>query len=470
MTPQTLRDHIAFLSPSISTPSGPASVLVTLSGLIGTLQSGSVAFESCVTPDAALLHALRHEDHRADVLGRLRPTHLASPPVSSHLSSPYPEFTLAPESTSLSFPPPGRGAPDKRSDVRRYPFMSLFGSSSSTPRKTGALSPDRPASPNASGTTSPRPSVMSLEDEHDEGYSVVAYVVDRGIRYTEIHKALVKAIRGAVRAELDGLPDRVVDKVLRFVTGAVCPVSGGADSALLKAHHHGLGGGDSDVPLDFSDPAHAGERSQDFMEGVYDDLVRHFRAEGPKKWEHDEDAHEGYIEDEAGDGTERVEAVVCRLLHNRIFSPLNSDDARHDEALASRIAALNMLDLSLDHLGLITQPAGEVEKGAIARGLATLVDDIGRGEFTDTARPEMELTAELQKLSRADCLTPKDKADVLVQAHKIAVGELRCVKRAKPRRVSGPAAHRTAARGRRVRPRGPGYDQRGRDARTAHLR
>ncbi len=36
------------------------------------------------------------------------------------------------------------------------------------------------------------------------------------------------------------------------------------------------------------------------------------------------------------------------------------------------------------------------------------------------------LTAELQKLSRADCLTPKDKADVLVHAHKICVGELWC--------------------------------------------
>ncbi|BEI81409.1 hypothetical protein CcaverHIS002_0205690 [Cutaneotrichosporon cavernicola] len=408
MTPQTLRDHIAFLSPALPTPSGPASVLVTLSGLVGSLQSGTVTFESCVPPDSSLLHALRNEDHRAGVLSRLRPTHLAAPPLPS-LPSPYPPFTLAPESTSLSFPPLGRGAPEKRPDPRRYPFMSLFGSSPSTPRTTGALTPDRPASPNASGRTSPRPSVMSLEDEHGEGYSVAAYVVDRGIRYTEVHKALVKAVRGVVRAELEGLPDRVVDKVLRFVTGSVCPVSGGVDGALLKAHHLGLGAGDSDVPLDFSNSTVAGERSQDFMEGVYDDLVQHFRAEGPKKWENDEDAHEGYIEDEAGDGTERVEALVCRLLHNRIFSPLNSDDARHDEALASRIAALNMLDLSLDHLGLITRPPGETDKGALGRGLAALVDDVG---------------GELQKLSRADCLTPKDKVDVLVNAHKIAVDGL----------------------------------------------
>lgn len=36
-----------------------------------------------------------------------------------------------------------------------------------------------------------------------------------------------------------------------------------------------------------------------------------------------------------------------------------------------------------------------------------------------------KLTAELQKLSTIECLTPKDKADVLVHAHKIAVGEWR---------------------------------------------
>ncbi|GMK54659.1 hypothetical protein CspeluHIS016_0112450 [Cutaneotrichosporon spelunceum] len=409
MTPQTLRDHVAFLSPPLATPSGSANVLVTLSGLIGSLQGGTVTFESCVPSDAPLLHALRNEDHRAGVLSRLRPTHLATVPLPSIPSS-YPSFHLAPESTSLSFPPLGRGPPpEKRSDPRRYPFMSLFGSSSSTPRTIGTFTPDRPASPNASGRSSPRPSVTSLDDEPGESYSVTAYVVDRGIRYAEAHKALVKAVRGVVRAELEGLPDRVIDKVLRLVTGSVCPMSGGADHALLKTHHHGLGGGDSDVSLDFSNPTIASERSQDFMEGVYDDLVQHFRAEGPKKWEHDEDAHEGYIEDEAGDGTERVEAVMCRLLHNRLFSPLNSDDARHDEALASRIAALNMLDLSLDHLGLITRPSGEADKGALARGLATLVDDIGR---------------ELQKLSRADCLTPKEKVDVLVHAHKITVDGL----------------------------------------------
>ena len=36
----------------------------------------------------------------------------------------------------------------------------------------------------------------------------------------------------------------------------------------------------------------------------------------------------------------------------RLYRPLNSDDASHDEALSSRVAALNILDLTLDNLGL----------------------------------------------------------------------------------------------------------------------
>lgn len=66
-----------------------------------------------------------------------------------------------------------------------------------------------------------------------------------------------------------------------------------------------------------------------------------------------------------------------------LFSPIESDDARHDEALSSRIAALNMLDLSLDHLGLITRPddAPAGEENVIADGLVKVVDSIGDGKL-----------------------------------------------------------------------------------------
>lgn len=39
----------------------------------------------------------------------------------------------------------------------------------------------------------------------------------------------------------------------------------------------------------------------------------------------------------------------------RLFLPQHSDDASHDEALSSRVAALNMLDLTLGHLDIVLE-------------------------------------------------------------------------------------------------------------------
>lgn len=45
----------------------------------------------------------------------------------------------------------------------------------------------------------------------------------------------------------------------------------------------------------------------------------------------------------------------------RLFTPSNSDDLSHDEALSSRIAALNLVDLSLENLGVEIDPSAEDE-------------------------------------------------------------------------------------------------------------
>ncbi|KAL7422907.1 hypothetical protein Q5752_002204 [Cryptotrichosporon argae] len=438
MTPQTLRDHIAFLSPPLAViapdgQQGATSVLVTLSGLIGTLSGDVVTFESAVPSDSPLLSALRDATARTAVLSSLRPTALSS----AHL----PTIQLSTESATLSFPPLGKGpapitadakgAKDSSKLGRINPFASLFGAPApSPPRKHDSLAPAEPTSPRAptdklspepSRTSSPRPSLLSLDADAAsivtvsealaDGYALTAYVVAKPVRSADVHKALAKALRTAVRAELEpSIPDKLVDRVQRIVLSAAVP---NADALHKHAPHD-----DHDANLDLADSAAAGERIQQLMEDTYDELVAYHRGEGPSRrrpsgaWTRHEEAEKGKkvdVEKEASEGTERVEALVCRLLYNRIFSPLSSDDARHDEALASRIAALNMLDLSLDHLGLITHPEGEADKGAVAAGLADLVDSVG---------------LELQRLASPACLTPKEKADVLVRAHQIVVDGL----------------------------------------------
>lgn len=294
--------------------------------------------------------ALRDDAQRTAVLSRLRPTQTAA------AAALFPNYTLSSESALLPFPALGKsvplGIPDKtvKEPPRRInPFASLFGSSSApvslspSPGPARNLAPESgsPNSGNVSQLSSPHPSIRSLEPDTSspdpaEGYTVTAYTIDKPVRYNEVYKELVKAVRSSVRHDLDGMPDKVVDKTLKLVVSSVCPVSGvnAADQALLKSHHQVMGSETSStVPLDFSDPTTTGERVQDFMEAIYDDLVIHYRtADSPRKsWtrsnsaetseEEDSDKkaqqREEHVEQLASEGTERVEALVCRLLYNR---------------------------------------------------------------------------------------------------------------------------------------------------------
>ena len=97
---------------------------------------------------------------------------------------------------------------------------------------------------------------------------------------------------------------------------------------------------------------------------------------------------------------ERIESCVCRELFDKIFSPAASDDSGHDEALGTRVAALNILDLVLDHLG-VTILHNEKEH------IQQVVKAGGQ---------------ELQKLQMFR--SPREKLAILVSAHKVVVDSL----------------------------------------------
>jgi hypothetical protein len=69
-----------------------------------------------------------------------------------------------------------------------------------------------------------------------------------------------------------------------------------------------------------------------------------------------------------------------------LFSPATSDDGKHDIALSSRIAAMNMLDLSLEHLGVVVkettaEPGKEAELAErnrrVEEGLQKMIEHVG---------------------------------------------------------------------------------------------
>lgn len=266
---------------------------------------------------------------------------------------------------------------------RINPFSSLFGGKDKdkdtnkalTPERAAASSlpldvPDRAASP---APSSPRPSVLSMDIPDNasirsdqsaaigipaqEGFTIQAYTISKTIKSSEVQKNLSKALKTYVRAELAKLPERVVERIVKLVSLALIPPAAQAEDAGSKSRAS-ISPDDVILALDFSKPAQAGERLQDIMEAVYDDLLQHYRhdstlfvAEGglkrkasasrtwsmgameKEKGKEKEEAEraervaddkserrrkrEERAELQATEGTERVEGLVTRLLYNQ---------------------------------------------------------------------------------------------------------------------------------------------------------
>jgi len=98
----------------------------------------------------------------------------------------------------------------------------------------------------------------------------------------------------------------------------------------------------------------------------------------------------------------------------RLFRPSTSDDASHDEALSSRIAALNMLDLGLEHLGIDIGKAGSAVQKVVAATGQSESPLLNQAHVT-------KISLVLQRLQDPGCRAPVDKAAILVATHNTTV-------------------------------------------------
>ncbi|KAK9693574.1 hypothetical protein K7432_013864, partial [Basidiobolus ranarum] len=104
---------------------------------------------------------------------------------------------------------------------------------------------------------------------------------------------------------------------------------------------------------------------------------------------------ENLSEEESDLLLEWVERLLALELYHIIFSPASADDQLKDQMLSSRIAALNIADLKLDHLGVCAQGEEYVH-------LMMMVEETG---------------IELQKIDHLKA--PADKIQILVNCHHI---------------------------------------------------
>ncbi|KAI0761822.1 hypothetical protein BD413DRAFT_646397 [Trametes elegans] len=326
---------------------------------------------------------------------------------------------------------------------------------------TGPLPLPSDASTSAPGPSSPPgASAAAPPAEHTAPHNVPAYVITGRVQRPQVLAGIASALRGELEDALttEGVPSWAREKVVEW-SRWLAPVAPGktvAGPMVGSRRVSGLGptssprkGSDSptwDVAGDVTADVEGGgieevaRRVQDFWYELEEEVGRRWAEdvakEGQKgrRWrrnpkigsgsegesekdreDRDGERSAGELQEKEGSGDEErddpkarhvshvldtVERAVCSLFYDRLFLPPSADDVSHDEALSSRIAAVNLLDLGLGHLG--------VEVGRASREVDALIKACG------------------QTLVQLDsvCRAPADKAAVLVSVHKILVDGL----------------------------------------------
>ncbi|EIW58305.1 uncharacterized protein TRAVEDRAFT_123554 [Trametes versicolor FP-101664 SS1] len=483
ITPDFIKDHVAFCDASAASRT---TSVTTLSGLRGSITENALTFRSTLSPASKPFQALLSPSTRASAYAALAP--LPRPLSSSPTAHPYPSFAVHAHVANLPLPP--RPAPHSkgpplppRPPVRpgistqpagststaarlSNPFASLFGRANvSTPTPpasptTGplALPTESPAtSPGLSTSPAGTPPVPSTE--HSTPHNVPAYVISARIQRAQVLAGIANALKGELEDVLtsEGVPLWAREKVIAW-SHFLAPVVPGKPAPVTGARRvSGLGptgspgrkasdtptweiAGDLTAAVVEGGTEEVARKMQEFWYELEDEVGkrwaedvarerqkgrrwrRHPKAGSGSEGESERDKEEKETERDASEQQEKegntdeerdspkslhvtrvmdaVERVICSLFYDRLFLPPGSDDVSHDEALSSRIAAVNLLDLGLGHLG--------VEVGRATREVEALVKACG------------------QTLMQLDsvCRAPADKAGVLVSVHKILVDGL----------------------------------------------
>ncbi|KAG1767533.1 hypothetical protein EDD22DRAFT_875284 [Suillus occidentalis] len=372
ITPEFMSDHVLMCD----LLSKENTQVVTLSGLRGHLSSENLTFRSS-------LPSTKFPDITLSSL----------PPLPSiPLDSGYPSYAVAAHSTSLPIqvrppkpPLPPRPTLATQPSRLAMPFASLFGAKPTTTPPTIAAS-------------LPPIQTPLIPPTEDHPILISAFSISRAVYRHDVMRDVLAALKSELTSTLEmaSVPAMIIERVQSFASPLLPFVRGPAGKKKLhdigaSPSKHGTWAVNLDAGKDR--PEELAEKFQEF----YLELEGEVRVEIEKeKGEASEEEHES----RAKEVVELVEGTLSTLFYDRLFLPFNSDDAPHDEALSSHIAALNLLDLGLEHL--------DVDVGSAGSEIDVVVRACG------------------ETLSQLDitCRSPCDKAAVLVAAHKLIVDGL----------------------------------------------
>ncbi|CAO3644168.1 unnamed protein product [Mucor hiemalis] len=98
-----------------------------------------------------------------------------------------------------------------------------------------------------------------------------------------------------------------------------------------------------------------------------DEFIRQYKKNPPRSIDTASNKILDFLDDLHEDnGVEKerldvIETYLCNQLYDQLFTNPDGDEAMQDEALESRIAALNLLDLDLSHLGVLLEDPVDIE-------------------------------------------------------------------------------------------------------------
>ncbi|KAJ7594616.1 hypothetical protein C8J56DRAFT_927206 [Mycena floridula] len=458
ITPEFVKDHVV-LCDSASRKTGQ---VVTLSGLRGTMLDDALTFRSSLSPTSTAFQNLLATSAS---LATLPPLPLISPKSiypSFHLPAHTSSLPLPPRPPHLPPRPVSKSGSGQQAATSRLtnPFASLFGKTSTPPTFPLSL-PASQSTPPASAVDVPLASPAISE----HATTVSAFIISHRLVFSVLAKDINRALKSEVKEYLQSLtilpspnspllspvrsesphppprkkprnmvPPWVIEKVNDF-TSPLFPFmkprrkeasrKEGSSPRLYVAN-----------PVEES-PEDLAEMVQEFFATLDADLkergvdgrknYRVYHRQRDKTGSDDgtvstsnhsvysstaddedekETAENDHDETRASQIMEAVEKTICELFYDRFFLLPLSDDSSHDEALSSRVAALNMLDLGLEHLDIcVTSPDKGVQQDAkVEKKIDKVVRSCG------------DLLSKLHV-----CRNPAGKAAIMVEAHKLVV-------------------------------------------------
>ncbi|GAA6020550.1 hypothetical protein JCM11491_000792 [Sporobolomyces phaffii] len=428
-----LLDHLLLPTPPL-TPSTHAisHSFVTLSGLRGTMTAERIVFHDCGVAVRPTEHGLVRESTLDPVINYSSEDlhRFLQGPASSNLdtvpSNPhYPHFDLASTPSTLSLPRTATAAPSVIAAASRTNTSSrlaaLF-SKSPVPQSTVQAESSLTSTASDSDPLATSSSTKALPN-----LDLTILVISSPVRFSELARQITSNRNEELKASLARIvgmkgDQAALERILAF-SGRFQPPSSAAWTSVFPPTASAASSSSTSSALSLfqADIETISEAFQDLLHSTRLDLSRNLSVASPT-------APPTMVDDTAGLEDfgvleERVDATLSEIedvvlstaLYPHAFSPPFSSDSQDDENLASRIAALNVLELGLEHLGVDLGtaeeglPGWEHQKRGASETMEDLADAVGK---------------ELARLENPADRTASSKLDIFVQVHKILVDEL----------------------------------------------